>query len=104
MKKIILLLVVLVALFVVFSACTPAPKEVELKYNDGKPNGIQGIGRPGCGYVVEFLPPSVPLAVSKVRMFGALVGSGYENRTFDVLIWNKEERELYSGLISSYQI
>lgn len=33
-------------------------------------------------------------------MFGKLVGSGYENRTFDVLIWDKDQKELYSGSFS----
>lgn len=50
---------------------------------------------PGWGYAVEFLPPSSGYAVSKVKIYGKLNGTGYENRTFDVLIWDKAQKELY---------
>ena len=95
MKKIILVLV-LAALAVVFTAC-PNPTAIELRYDDGEPDGKQGVGGPGYGFLVEFLPPSAPSSINKVRISGELVGSGYENRTFDVLIWDKARNELYKA-------
>ena len=99
-KKIVLALVILAVLaasFGAFLVLRPTFEEVELKYDDGRPDGSQGLGGEGQGYLVEFWSPAASLTVTKVRMFGKLSGSGYENRTFDVLIWDKDQKELYSG-------
>lgn len=105
-KNIVVVLMVLLALIVALSACagpTPniapaselAPDEMELRYDDGKPDGRQGLGGPGYGFLVEF-SPSTSFKITKVKIFGELVGSGYENRTFDVMIW-EDQGEVYSS-------
>ncbi len=72
----------------------PAVEEIELKYDDGTLDGRQAFG--GWGYLVRFLPPSTPFTITKVKIFGSLYGSGYENQTFDVQIWDENLKEIYS--------
>ena len=77
---------------------TPTPKEVELKYDDGRPDGNGfAIGGSGRGYIVQFSPPATPLTITKVRIFGKLYGTGYENQTFDAQIWDKDLKEIHSA-------
>jgi len=96
LKKIILILAALAVLSLVLTAC-PSPKEVYLKYDDGEVDGRIGIGGPGSGALVEFLPPSLPYTIKKIKMSGELVGSEYEDRMVEVLIWGKDQKELWSG-------
>ena len=74
---------------------TPSPKEVELKYDDGRPD--KSLAFRGWGSLVRFSPPPMPFTITRVRIFGNLYGSGYENLTFDVQIWDKELKEIYSA-------
>ena len=72
-------------------------KEVELKYDDGTTDWSQAIGGPGRGHIVQFSPPSTPFTITKVKIFGKLYGTGYENLTFDVQIWDSEQKEIHSA-------
>lgn len=76
----------------------PMLKEVELKYDDGEFRDC--IAFPG-GFIVDFIPPSVPFTVNKIRVYGALYGSERPKKDFDVEIWNKSYKILWS---SSYPI
>lgn len=76
---------------------TLTPREVELKYDDGKPDGKGfAIGGSGAGHLVQFSPPATPFTVTKVRIFGNAYGTGYEKRTFDVQIWDRGFKEIHS--------
>ncbi len=72
----------------------PTPKEVELKYDDGRASDLLASGRVN-GYIVDFLPPAVPFNVKKVRILGRLAGSGWEGKDFTVAIWNKDYQLLH---------
>lgn len=107
MRKIALVLMVFAVFSIALTACAkPAPSpplasnEVELKYDDGTSDGKYGIGGPGSGVYVKFVPPTASLKVTKVRISAELVGSRYENRMFDLLIWDKDQTELWSGSFS----
>jgi hypothetical protein len=101
-KRIIIIsvaLVVLVAALCVFYAVrTPVPVEVELKYDDGRPNGLLGVGgATGLGFIVNFSPPKTSMTVDKIRIFGALTGHGYEGKISEILIRSEDRTELYRG-------
>jgi hypothetical protein len=83
---------------------TPEPepvitiKEMELKYDDGKADDGVAIGRdPGYGHLISFTPPATPFTIQKIKTFGNLYGAGYENKTFDIGIWDKDLQELYTA-------
>jgi len=71
--------------------------EVELKYDDGRPDGFMAIGGVGNGRLVQFSPPATPFTITKVKIFGNLYGIGYENLKFDVQIWDKDLKEIHSA-------
>ena len=71
------------------------PTEVELKYDDGTPESFTSSSR--GGYLVSFTPPSIPFAINKIRMCGMTFGSGWEDTEFEVQIWDKEQKVLYSA-------
>ena len=74
----------------------PTPKEVELNYDDDQPDNYQAIGRtPGTGYLVHFSPPTTPFTITKVKIYGNLYGTGYENLTFVVQIQDMELKEIH---------
>ena len=97
MRKTQVIGTLLIALLLVLGACAPTPKlkEVELKYDDGRADGRHAFG--GWGYLVQFSPPSTPFTITKVKIFGCLYGTGYENRTFDVQVWNEDLKEIPSA-------
>ena len=71
---------------------------VELKYDDGTPDGSQAIGHtPGTGYLVDYSPPSTPFTITKIRVLGNLYGIGYENLKFSVEIWDKDQKTVHSA-------
>jgi hypothetical protein len=73
-------------------------KEVELKYDDGRADSFQAIGRsPGNGYLIDFTPPAIPFTITKVKIYGNLYGTGYESLEFTVEIWDKEQETIYSA-------
>jgi len=72
-------------------------KEFELKYDDGTTDWSQAIGGPGRGHIVQFSPPYTPFTITTVKIFGKLYGTGYENLTFDVQIWDSEQEEIHSA-------
>jgi len=90
----------------VFGACAkpapaptpaPTPREVELKYDDGRPDNYHAIGRTaGTGHLVHFSPPSTPFTITKIKVFGKLYGTGYENLKCTVEIWDKEQKTVHS--------
>jgi hypothetical protein len=69
--------------------------EVELKYDYGKVDRTHACR--GWGYLVQFSPPATPFTITKVKIFGNLYGTGYENLTFDVQIWDKEQKIVHSA-------
>lgn len=72
-------------------------KEFDLKYDDGTTDWSQAIGGPGRGHIVQFSPPYTPFAITTVKIFGKLYGTGYENLMFDVQIWDSEQKEIHSA-------
>jgi len=72
-------------------------KEFELKYDDGTTDWSQAIGGLGRGHIVQFSPSSTPFTITKVKILGNLYGTGYENLTFDVQIWDSEQKEIHSA-------
>lgn len=69
-------------------------KEIELKHDDGKQEGIYS-AQSNYGYIVEFVPPTTPLRIKEVRIFGILTGSGWEGKEFTVYIVSNEGQLLY---------
>jgi len=74
----------------------PVLKEVELKYDNGMVDKTRLAG-PDGGYLVHFLPPSIPFAVKKVKIYGVLFGTGWEESDFEVQVWDKNRKALWSG-------
>jgi len=71
-------------------------KEVELKYDDGEAKGcISAIPPTSTGYVVGFRPPSVPITIKKVSIYGTIYGTGWEEKEFEVQIWDKAKKPLF---------
>ena len=73
----------------------PVAKEVEIKYDNGTLDKPRFAG-PNGGYLVYFSPPSVPFAVKKVKIYGVLFGTGWEESDFEVQIWDKNRKALWS--------
>ncbi len=73
----------------------PVAKEVELKYDNGTVDKPRFAG-PDGGYLVHFSPPSVPFAVKKVKIYGVLFGTSGEESDFEVQIWDKNHKALWS--------
>ena len=72
-------------------------KEVELKYDDGDARGwLAWVG----GYLVDFSPPTIPLTIEKVQIYGCLYGSGWEDFNFEVEIWDKDGKVLHGATYS----
>ena len=69
-------------------------KEIELNYDDGEAKDFASASEQG-GYIIDFTPPSVPFTVKKVQIYGALFGTGWEGKNFEVEIWDKAYRVLY---------
>ena len=69
----------------------------ELKYDDGTPDGSYAMGGSGCGYLVQFSPLSTPYTITKIKIFGKTYKTGYENRVFDVQIWDSEQKKIYEA-------
>ena len=83
------------------SILTVNPKKVskptELKYDDGQANDYLGVDKPCTGYVVEFVPPSIPFTIDTVRIFGLFYGGhGFIINDIDVQIWDKDKKVIYS--------
>lgn len=71
-------------------------KEFELKYDDGQARDAIGTIPPYFGgYVVDFSPPATPFTIKKVRIAGGIYAKGLENKTFDVEIWDKDQKVLH---------
>ena len=96
MRKTQVIGTLLLAILLVLGACAPTPKEVELSYDDGQPDNYHAIGRtPGTGHLVHFSPPTTPFTITKVKIYGKLYGTGYENLTFVVQIQDRELKEMH---------
>jgi len=71
-------------------------KEFELKYDDGQARDAIGTIPPYFGgYVVDFSPPATPFTIRKACIAGGIYARGLENKTFDVEIWNKDQKVLH---------
>jgi hypothetical protein len=71
-------------------------KQVELKYDDGRPNQWAAVVPPNvCGYLIDFTPSSTPFTIKKVRILGMVVGSTLEPE-FDVEILDSEKNVIAS--------
>ena len=82
--------VLLVTMLLVLGACAPAPspKEVELKYDDGESDGSCSSGQ--SGFSVLFSSSATSFAISKVKVFTNLRGTGYEERKPKLEIWDND--------------
>lgn len=69
--------------------------EVELKYDDGTFDGNWAFL--ASGYLVQFSPPSATFTINMVKVYGNVYGTGYEDLTFDVQIWDEALAEVYSA-------
>jgi len=79
-----------------------AAKEIELKYDDGIARACVGTWIPGerGGYLVNFTPTSAAFTVKKVRIYGtiySLYGTTWQGKNFDLEIWDKDRKLLYSA-------
>lgn len=74
----------------------PVLEEIELKYDDGVVDNVFLAG-PDGGHIIQFSPPTVPFYVKEIKIFGVLMGTGWEGRDFEVQIWDKSQRVLWSG-------
>lgn len=75
-------------------------KEFELKYDDGTARDSISADIPWLGgHIVDFLPPGTPFTIKKVRIAGMLSSraSNIKGKTFDVEIWDKGQKVLYSA-------
>jgi len=75
-------------------------KEFELKYDDGTARDSISADIPWLGgHIVDFSPPSTPFIIKKVRIAGMLSSraSSIKGKTFDVEIWDKSQKVLYSA-------
>ena len=72
----------------------PATGPTELKYDDETSNGICGSGHQG--FLVHFLPPTMPFTISEVKIYTSLKGTGYEDQKPRVEIWDKDLALLHS--------
>lgn len=78
------------------------PREVELRYDDGTADDLLAMAKPS-GYVVEFMAPSMPFVVNKVRVFGALYGDPGEGTGFLVELRDERFQVLHSEAISIFE-
>ena len=76
-------------------------KEFELKYDDGTARDSISAQVPWLGgHIVDFSPPATPFTIKKVRIAGTLDSralKAIEGKTFDVEIWDKDQKILYSA-------
>jgi len=75
-------------------------KEFELKYDDGTARASISADIPWLGgHIVDFSPPGTPFTIKKVRIAGKLSSraSNIKGKTFDVEIWDKGQKVLYSA-------
>jgi hypothetical protein len=70
-------------------------KEVELGYDDGTAEEAPKSSRIQFGHLVDFLPPTEPFTIQKIRVFGLNLDGGSKGKTFDVQIWDNDQRILY---------
>lgn len=75
-------------------------KEVELKYDDGSARDSISAYVPYLGgHIVDFSPPVSPFTIKKIRIAGVIFPSALkaiEGKKFDVEIWDKDQKVLYS--------
>jgi|GEM_PF-241420 len=75
-------------------------KEFELKYDDGKARDAISADIPWLGgHIVDFSPLGTPFTIKKIRITGMLSSraSNIKGKTFDVEIWDKDQKILYSA-------
>ncbi len=77
-------------------------KEIELKYDNGIAKACVGTWIPGerGGRLVDFTPPSATFTIKKVRIYGtifSLYGTTWQGKDFDLEIWDKDRKILYSA-------
>jgi hypothetical protein len=66
----------------------PGPITVELAYDTGNPTSSVALGNQGHGYLVRFSAPGTPFTINRVRVYGNLYGTGYEDKQFVLRITN----------------
>ena len=73
-------------------------EEIELKYDDGVTMAYISVIPPiVTGYLVDFTPRHTPFTIRKVLMCGRLYGTGWEDKSFEVEIWDKDYNVLHSA-------
>jgi hypothetical protein len=73
------------------------PVEVELKYDNG--NDASFMSSAGGGYLVDFMPPSTPMKITKIKLYGGCFGESGEGKKFLLQIWDKDEKVFYESTI-----
>ena len=86
------------------SSFTVNPKMVsepiELKYDDGQANDYLGVDKPCTGYLIDFVPPSIPFTINTVRIFGLIYGGhGFIINDIDMQIWDKDKKVIYKTTV-----
>ncbi len=80
---------------------TLAPKEAELKYDDGQARDSISTASPSFGgHIVDFSPPAITFfTIKKIRIAGLLSSDaeGVEGKTFDLQILDKNLKVLHSA-------
>lgn len=75
-------------------------KPTELKYDDGQANDYLGVDKPCTGYLVDFVPSSIPFTINLVRIYGLIYGGhGFIINDIDVQIWDKDKKVVYSTTV-----
>ena len=77
-----------------------ALKPTELKYDDGNANDYLVVDKPCTGYLVDFVPPSIPFTISTVQVYGLIYGGhGFIINDIIVQIWDKNKTVVYSTTV-----
>ena len=76
----------------------PKLERYTLSYDDGAARDCISAYPPIMGgYLVDFSPTVVPFIIKKVRIYGAIYGSGWEGKDFEVQIWDEDHNVLHSA-------
>jgi len=70
-------------------------QEIELKYDNGQPDGK--MGSVNGGFLIDFVPTSEPLYINKISMYAGCKAG--ENKAFDLEILDKERKVIYKRTV-----
>jgi len=70
-------------------------REVELKYDNGVPQGTLWAGY-NNGFIISFTPPAKPFILNKVSICCGIYGVAWEGKTFDLYVLDPFNTPLFS--------